>query len=1611
MKTTKLCILALLVCTAISERLTAQSYLQPTLFTQGVVDAIDLSTLDLQMAFPVISKPGRGVGTSFGISYDGNFWQSPYNVWSASGGFFGWNFDPNTYSGAYAVTGYSETSCTPNDREHDLVTEQYYNRQYTDQYGIVHTFSGEDDYNECTGADSGYPAWSSSGDGYTIDSFSRVYDQHGNNVYSLGRVDQNGNSLSIGPDPRCSSAFAISACVVDTAGKAALGTDFTGNVSPSVIHYYYLDTTGAKQTITVTLGSFTIQTNFGISGVSEYGPQTHTLPTSITYPYGTYTFTYESTPGHAGAVTGRLASVTLPTSGTISYSYTGAHDGIVAGATNTTAGINRTTTDGTTQFVSSAPSSGVVQTAIQFPSGRTATYQFTQVAPSWVEHTYLPTQITNNGTTTNICYSGNGADYNYQSFSCATTNVSLPILQKQITATLDNGMSQVVTESYSVNGVITERDVSDFAASSPPLLQKTLYTYSPAFPNKYDRTASIVTEDASNNVISQSQFFYDETAASVTSGLPNHVAPTVAPGNLTRTSRWNSTTNTWLDTHYVYDDAGQMQSVSGPGPGQTSFTYDSTDSYVTQTAYPTVGSVTLTSQASYDINSGQLMSQTDVNHHKTIFTYDGSLRLISKTRDTTTGGDGGSKGYTYPSNQRISISETIGNGNSTDLEIIMDGYGRHVRKATPSGLTPNAWFLSDTCFNSDSQSSFQSLPYAGSSITSALVCSGEGDSSVYDVNGRPSSVTHADGSQILYSYKGRARRIVDEGAASVHNTRALQYDGLGRLTTVCEYSSGTTLVGSPAAVGCGTDMNVSGADATATGYITQYVYNLANRSVTLSQSGAVRTWQYDSLGRMIFEQIPERVGATTMGYSITSSGYSMTRKRVKPNQAWATTSPVYVTTTTSLDPLGRPTSIGYDDGVTQGSSFTYDVGTTTPASHNMLGALASASVGAITQQLSYTSNGQIEWEQTCLASTCGLSSPTYVLQQLQYNLLGQVLSASDGVSNTVTHQYDSLGRLSLASESLQDATHPGTLVSGLAYGPLGVLSEAEGNGLAASQFYDSRGRPSGFQVGVSGGAVSYGYSLTIGANGSVIHSTDSQTGSWGYGYDEFNRLINASTDSGSQAFNYQYDVWGNRVSQTVTAGSGYSTPPTLFDASHGNHNSNFMYYASGDVQNDGTNNYTYDPEGRIVSVNSQINYVYGPDGSRVGVQSASSVKNYVYGVDGQLSSFWNGTTFTKANLYVGGSKLGFYDATGTSFVYSDWTGSTRVVTNSSGSVVANYSSMPFGMLTPLTTPSDQAQISGLDWDSESLTGHSWSRQYSPWSGSWFSPDQSNTSYDFTNPQSLNRYAYVQNDPMSYSDPLGLARWSDAPDNDAASSDSSFYGATSAPQKVGCQPGDDDACRGAVDLYKWLKSLLGGDPNKTPPSQPPSAPPPPDDGGGLDGLARHTLAPIFNTTARTVGFSAQQQSGSSSPSQPVSAKGQKEINAAYQLACSHSADGCSSGQQATVRYVGFTYNVQIAGDVMDTSTLPADSIKDPGITNKIFHKGAPDSFYLSSPIGMAGANVPHVVDDPAGIEAHIDHFGPANPIHWGEAILSLFINTRAQAGAGFTQTCSPGGGCQ
>ena len=61
----------------------------------------------------------------------------------------------------------------------------------------------------------------------------------------------------------------------------------------------------------------------------------------------------------------------------------------------------------------------------------------------------------------------------------------------------------------------------------------------------------------------------------------------------------------------------------------------------------------------------------------------------------------------------------------------------------------------------------------------------------------------------------------------------------------------------------------------------------------------------------------------------------------------------------------------------------------------------------------------------------------------------------------------------------------------------------------------------------------------------------------------------------------------------------------------------------------------------------------------------------------------------------------------------------------------------------------------MEHDAESDTEHAQFRNYASAQGRWLDPDPDMGSYDLTNPQSMNRYAYALNNPASLVDPSGL----------------------------------------------------------------------------------------------------------------------------------------------------------------------------------------------------------------------------------------------------------------
>jgi RHS repeat-associated protein len=79
---------------------------------------------------------------------------------------------------------------------------------------------------------------------------------------------------------------------------------------------------------------------------------------------------------------------------------------------------------------------------------------------------------------------------------------------------------------------------------------------------------------------------------------------------------------------------------------------------------------------------------------------------------------------------------------------------------------------------------------------------------------------------------------------------------------------------------------------------------------------------------------------------------------------------------------------------------------------------------------------------------------------------------------------------------------------------------------------------------------------------------------------------------------------------------------------------------------------------------------------------------------------------------------------------------------------------PFGQeLAYVNNCPQNYKFTGIERDIETGNDHTWYRGYEQNLGRWMSPDP--MAGDITNPQSLNRYAYVLNNPTTLTDPLGL----------------------------------------------------------------------------------------------------------------------------------------------------------------------------------------------------------------------------------------------------------------
>lgn len=305
-------------------------------FQSGTFDTIDLANLNVHFSIPIFGRSGKGVPFEYSLVYDSLIWTpvtsgsttswQPSSSWGWSApaaNTTGWLSYPQTtvncydnlghQSGAVVTIGpytYYEPSGTPHLINNTLIQISGSNCSGTPRSQFTTAASDN----------SGYVASMSLNGPNTIITKSGIvlYPPTSNSNPANGVIayDANGNQVSYS-----------NGTFTDTLGTTALTVSGPAPNNPltcsPAVTYKYTAPNGQLATITASYVGYIIQTNFNVPGIQEYGPANACLLQTITMPDGsTYGFAYEGTAGHSGELTGRLLSVTLPTGGTISWSYT-----------------------------------------------------------------------------------------------------------------------------------------------------------------------------------------------------------------------------------------------------------------------------------------------------------------------------------------------------------------------------------------------------------------------------------------------------------------------------------------------------------------------------------------------------------------------------------------------------------------------------------------------------------------------------------------------------------------------------------------------------------------------------------------------------------------------------------------------------------------------------------------------------------------------------------------------------------------------------------------------------------------------------------------------------------------------------------------------------------------------------------------------------------------------------------------------------------------------------------------------------------------------------------------------------------------------------------------
>lgn len=833
-------------------------------------------------------------------------------------------------------------------------------------------------------------------------------------------------------------------------------------------------------------------------------------------------------------------------------------------------------------------------------------------------------------------------------------------------------------------------------------------------------------------------------------------------------------------TRYGYDSIGRKASITYPDTGATSYNYP-TANQVVESHLISAG-VSATTTTNWD-SFGRKASVTTADPAGDVTvtnTYDGDNRLQCTTnaQRTSSSSTDGTTCFSYdaldrptlitqPDGSQIQVSyvgnqATVVDENGNQKRYFYDAFHNLTQVFEPNTSGALAW---ETDYVHDPAGHLTSIVQKGDGSSAARVRSFS-----YDDLGRLQQQTTPESGTKNYTYDLNGNL---QTSTTGRGTISYQYDALNRMT-----------------LKSGNGLNYIYWYDTVSG--TPPLSNTIGRLVAASNdTNADEVFSYDTMGRVNWQAswTPTSPNNTSI---ITQATYDLA------GDVASVTYPDGRVVTQTYDEAQHLTDVQYSSWNGQPANTSYysnptfaPTGQTTSASLGN-GVQIAASYGSrqTVASLSYATANQTLW------------SKQYVWANNAKNLLqiDDVLNPAASYNYT----YDTVNRLASANGGGQTLVSPaqsgtGSLnISGSdrvtfvrfcppsagTYRPICTEQKIYDSGVVTLQvasltvrtWYNENSTPSSIasdlvtavnndsQSPVSANASGSTISLTAKKSGSftnyTLSATSASSGTTYFSGTSFpvttsgtalaGGANSVSSGPGTLAETYTPDPWGNlQQSGNFSFQQQYAANNQIAGAG---------YDGAGDITSDYLgNNYTYDIQGMLTSSNG-AQYVYDALQQRVEKTGGSFPEETIY-FDGRpialLSASGGGWTDL---IWAGQSLIGEVAGNQTALpVYRllDHEGSLALTTDGSGNVMGSNDYTPYGQMLSSTT-NDPYVFTGLSADSEYGGDNAWYRNYSAEQSRWLRPDPYNGSYDLMNPQSFNRYMYVNGNPLGYVDPSGLA---------------------------------------------------------------------------------------------------------------------------------------------------------------------------------------------------------------------------------------------------------------